>query len=226
MKMDEHDEEDYQCPDCGAFFKEGARECPGCGTGLDWDEPDDQPETDIDKIIKEVTEGLESSEEAAPAGPGDVEDAPSEDAADGKEPDGVATDGPEEGTPEDDEEEPEQSEEELEEEPEEPLDESEEPEEEPEEPGEPTEPAVPVVKGTKLYAGKFSILGLVFLSFAILAIMSLVILYNWDTWINGADVESIGDNQKMMINLAIVGTVVCLIISAFDVLRSGRAARS
>ena len=216
MKMDENVEEEYQCPDCGAFFKEGAPECPGCGTGLDWDEPDEDPDSDIDEIIKEAEQGSKSSDESVATGPWDTEDPPIEETDDKIESDGVAADGPEEGTPDG-------SEEELEEIEEEPEEAEEELEEEPEEPA---EPAVPVVKGPKLYAGKFSILGLVFLSLSIMAIVSLMLLYNWDTWINGADAESIGDNQKLMINLAIVGTVVCLSLSAFDVLRSGKAARS
>lgn len=32
--------EDYVCPDCGAFFSEHARRCPGCGAALDWDDLD------------------------------------------------------------------------------------------------------------------------------------------------------------------------------------------
>jgi hypothetical protein len=186
------DEEVYECPECSTSITEANDECPGCGTELEWE----IEEEDVDALLDDI--------EKSPAGePPEVEDEPLEDLP-------VV----EEGSVA---EEPEVLEEEVEDE------ESYAPEEEYEEEAEedfPLDEPVFISEGPKLFAGAFSKLGLAFLSLAIIAIIGTIILARYDTIIQGAAEESVGDQQRLYIYLGVVGIIVCGAIAGIDAMRN------
>ena len=74
-------------------------------------------------------------------------------------------------------------------------------------------------KKPRLYAGIFSIVGLTFIILTVLAFIATIIALRWDTWINGAAEETIGDYQILYVYLGTVGIVVCAVVSFVDILR-------
>jgi predicted nucleic acid-binding Zn-ribbon protein len=203
---------EYECPECGTYFPAGAKRCPGCGTEFDWE--GDEEET-IDEILEKTAPGSIDAEEEAK-----------------KEVEEIAE--PSEGPIE---EEPEVSEEAIEEEYEEA------PEEEPEIPEEASREEVPeeleevppeeileeippvAPKGPKLYGGLLSVPGLAFVVLTVLALIATIIALRWDTWINGAAVETIGDHQRLYVYLGTVGIVVCAMVSVVDIFRNRKGQR-
>ena len=90
-------------------------------------------------------------------------------------------------------------------------------------PGEILEEVPPVAhKEPKLYAGLFSVVGLTFIVLTVAALIATILALRWDTWINGAAEESIGDHQMLFVYLGVAGIVVCAIVSVVDILRNGR----
>ena len=87
----------------------------------------------------------------------------------------------------------------------------------------PEEPPPTPAKGPKLYVG-LSIIGLVFALLTVVAIIGTVVLLNYDTWIDGADENNIGDTQIMYIYGAVAGIVVCALIVVFDFVKNRKAA--
>ena len=87
----------------------------------------------------------------------------------------------------------------------------------------PEEPPPTLAKGPKLYVG-LSIIGLVFALLTVVAIIGTVVLLNYDTWIDGADENNIGDTQIMYIYGAVAGIVVCALIVVFDFMKNRKAA--
>jgi len=87
----------------------------------------------------------------------------------------------------------------------------------------PEEPPPTPAKGPKLYGG-LSIIGLVFAILTVVAIIGTVVLLNYDTWIDGADENNIGDTQIMYVYGAVAGIVVCALIVVFDFVRNRKAA--
>ena len=87
----------------------------------------------------------------------------------------------------------------------------------------PEEPPPTPAKGPKLYIG-LSIIGLVFALLTVVAIIGTVVLFNYDTWIDGADENNIGDTQIMYIYGAVAGIVVCALIVVFDFMKNRKAA--
>ena len=87
----------------------------------------------------------------------------------------------------------------------------------------PEEPPPTPAKGLKRYVG-LSIIGLVFALLTVVAIIGTVVLLNYDTWIDGADENNIGDTQIMYIYGAVAGIVVCALIVVFDFVRNRKAA--
>jgi hypothetical protein len=87
-----------------------------------------------------------------------------------------------------------------------------------EEPYEEPEPepiaAAPVEKG-----GPLSKLGIAFIVLTIVAIVATLLAAKYDTWIQGASEESVGDRQQLFIYLGIVGIIVCAVIATFDMIR-------
>ena len=112
---------------------------------------------------------------------------------------------------------PAEPEEAAEEPPEEPVEE-EEAAEEPEFPEDLPAPPAPKVK-----AGMFSILGLAFLGLTVVALIGTLVVANYDTWIQSAAEESMGDRQTMFVYLGIVGVIVCGGIAMFDMMRQRQA---
>ena len=96
-----------------------------------------------------------------------------------------------------------------------------EPEPVPEPEPEPYAPAMdaPTKKGKPL-----STLGMVFALLAVVAIIGTVVLLNYDTWIDGADENNIGDTQIMYVYGAVAGVVVCALIVVFDFVKNRKAA--
>jgi len=70
-----------------------------------------------------------------------------------------------------------------------------------------------------LFMGVLSAVGLVFFVLAILAVVGTAVLMHWDVWIGGAAKESIGDRQRLLTYLGIVGIAVCAIVAIVDILR-------
>ena len=200
--MDE--ELEYECPECGTYFPAGAKRCPGCGTEFDW--KGDEEET-IDEILEKIApESIDAEEETK------------------KEVEEIAEPS----------EEPEVSEEAVEKEYE--VDKEEELEETPEEkvpeeleelpPKEILEDVPPIAhKKPKLYAGLFSVVGLTFIVLTVAALIATILTLRWDTWINSAVEETIGDYQMNFVYLGTAGIVVCAIVSAVDVLRYRKGQR-
>jgi len=87
----------------------------------------------------------------------------------------------------------------------------------------PEEPPPTPAKGPKLYVG-LSIIGLVFALLTVVAIIGTVVLLNYDTWIDGADENNIGDTQIMYVYAAVAGIVVCALIVVFDFMKNRKAA--
>ena len=93
-------------------------------------------------------------------------------------------------------------------------------------PGEILEEIPPVAqKGPKLYGGLFSVVGLTFIVLTVAALIATILALRWDTWINGAAEESIGDRQALFVYLGVAGTAVCAIVSVVDVLRNRKGQR-
>ena len=87
----------------------------------------------------------------------------------------------------------------------------------------PEEPTPTPAKGPKLYVG-LSIIGLVFALLTVVAIIGTVVLLNYDTWIDGADENNIGDTQIMYVYGAVAGIVVCALIVVFDFMKNRKTA--
>ncbi len=87
----------------------------------------------------------------------------------------------------------------------------------------PEEPPPTPAKGPKRYVG-LSIIGLVFALLTVVAVIGTVVLLNYDTWIDGADENNIGDTQIMYVYAAVAGIVVCALIVVFDFVRNRKAA--
>ena len=80
-------------------------------------------------------------------------------------------------------------------------------------------------KKPKLYVGLFSILGLTFIILTVAALIATIIALRWDTWINGAAEETIGDYQMNIVYLGVAGIIVCAIVSVMDILRNRKGQR-
>ncbi len=92
----------------------------------------------------------------------------------------------------------------------------------PDEAYEPTrpEPSVgPPSKGRPL-----SIVGIAFAVLTVVCIIGLLLVVNYDTWIAGEDESNIGDTQMMYVYLAVAAVVVCIVLVAWDWMRTRRAA--
>ena len=191
------DEElEYECPECGASLPAGAKFCTTCKAEIDWGGGEN---VTVDEILEDITKSMEPDEEADAEGPEAPEEAIEEESK-----------APEEAV----EEEPVLPEEEV-------------PEELEELPPEEILEEVPPVayKGPKLYAGLFSVVGLAFIVLTVAALIATILALRWDTWINGAAEESIGDRQVLFVYLGVAGTVVCAIVSVVDVLRNRKGQR-
>jgi len=65
----------------------------------------------------------------------------------------------------------------------------------------------------------FSRFGLVWAVLSIGAFAGTVLLLNWDTWIRGEAVSSIGESQRMMIYAGAITTTVFAVLTIYDLLK-------
>ncbi len=228
---------EYVCPECGETFDEGAEECASCGIEFDWSEemeylcPECGTVVDPDQARcpgcaakfsmedgGQIT--IEYEPEAPPASEEDMLDAAIDEAL--VRPNGTIV-----------------RSEEMEEdvagrglgitagpEPE--------PEPEPEEaaqagsapPEEVPAGADAVGPYPRLYPGGFTLMGLVFAILALLALAFSIVMARYDTWIQGAAEESMGDDQLMFFYAGLVAFTLCTIIAVADLLRTPKARSS
>ncbi len=69
-----------------------------------------------------------------------------------------------------------------------------------------------------------SLMGMVFAVLTVVSIIGLVVVLNYDTWIAGESESNIGDTQMMYVYLAVAAVVVCIVLVAWDWMRTRRAA--
>ncbi|MHC4781163.1 MAG: double zinc ribbon domain-containing protein [Planctomycetota bacterium] len=83
-------------------------------------------------------------------------------------------------------------------------------------------PAAEEVAGSypRLYPGGFTLMGLVFAILALLALGFTIIMARYDTWIQNAAEESMGDNQLMLFYIGLTAFAVFIIIAVVDLLRT------
>ena len=68
-----------------------------------------------------------------------------------------------------------------------------------------------------------SMLGIAFAVLAVVSVIGLMLVLNYDTWINGAEENNIGDTQMMYVYLAVVAIIVCILVVVFDFVRNRKA---
>ena len=86
------------------------------------------------------------------------------------------------------------------------------------------EPSAPAMDAPPKKGKALSTLGMVFALLTVVAIIGTVVLLNYDTWIDGADENNIGDTQIMYVYGAVAGIVVCALIVVFDFMKNRKAA--
>jgi DNA-directed RNA polymerase subunit RPC12/RpoP len=225
---------EYVCPECGETFDEGAEACQSCGIEFDWSEemeylcPECGTVVDPDQarcpgcgakfsmqVEGELT--IEYEPEEPPATDEDLLKAAIDEAI--VRPNGTL---------------------ELPEEEHEPADTADEEAalvEDDEVPAEPPTIPAPSRRTTatseeatstypRLYPGGFTIVGLVFAILALLALAFTILVARYDTWIQGAAEESMGDNQLMFFYAGLVAFTVFIIVAVADLLRNPRGRTS
>jgi hypothetical protein len=68
--------------------------------------------------------------------------------------------------------------------------------------------------------GPLSMVGIAFAVLAVVCVIGLLLVLNYDTWIAGEDESNIGDTQMMYVYLAVAAVVVCVALVAFDFVRN------
>jgi hypothetical protein len=68
-----------------------------------------------------------------------------------------------------------------------------------------------------------SMLGIAFAVLAVVSVIGLFVVLNYDTWIDGAEENNIGDTQMMYVYLAVVAVIVCILVVVFDFVRNRKA---
>ena len=72
----------------------------------------------------------------------------------------------------------------------------------------------------RLYPGGFTLLGLVFAILALLALAFTIVIARYDTWVQGAAEESMGDNQMMLFYAGLSVFIISILIAVVDLLRT------
>lgn len=80
----------------------------------------------------------------------------------------------------------------------------------------------PTANLPRLYPGGFTRVGMMFLTLAVLSFMFTVVMARYDTWIQGAAEESMGDNQRMLFLGGLLTFTVSIIVAIYDLLRTPR----
>jgi predicted RNA-binding Zn-ribbon protein involved in translation (DUF1610 family) len=81
-------------------------------------------------------------------------------------------------------------------------------------------------EGPKLYPGGFTAIGMLFIAIAIVALVFTIVIARYDTWIQGAAEESMGDNQMMLFYAGLVVFAGCILAAVVDLLRTPKSVRS
>lgn len=81
-------------------------------------------------------------------------------------------------------------------------------------------------EGPKLYPGGFTAIGILFIAIAIAALVFTIVMARYDTWIQGATEESMGDDQRMLFYAGLVVFAGCILAAVADLLRTPKGARS
>ncbi len=194
-------EEQFECPECGKLFGAGTTTCPGCGMAFEWDE--EQTEEALDELIEQVkeTDHVETGSEYDPSPGPEVVEAPASD---------EVTEPSYDPTPEPEVVASAASYEEMEA-----------PAEVPSEV--PTEQVPMALEEPVAKKKALSMLGIAFAVLAVVSVIGLMVVLNYDTWINGAEENSIGDTQMMYVYLAVVAVIVCILVVVFDFMRNRKA---
>ncbi len=244
---------ELECPECGAVLTKDDVNCSQCGIEIDWGLGDEPNVKDVDKMLEDIlsrsgTKGVESegSEGGPDDGPQGSTDDKAEEAgaqlvadeggsgedasADAKtlEDQGSLKTGSDEETADEGQGDVESDEEEYREDDLELLEKEEYEEAESEEESiddEIDDIESPPPKTRRLYAKTFSALGITTAALAFLSLVGLIILFNWDTWVKGDANGNVGDTQMMAIYAAVTVTILMLVISAGDALRTRNATR-
>jgi DNA-directed RNA polymerase subunit RPC12/RpoP len=237
VRKENSDSLDYVCPECGDTFEEGAERCASCGLEFDWTEemeylcPECGTVVDPDQARCpgcgakfSMHDDGELTIEYEPEKPPASDEALLEAAIDEVivRPNGVAV---------------------LSEEDEEDVRELglSEPSPPATAPEETPEPAPEVMAPTedegdarasaevtypRLYPGGFTLMGMVFIVLALLALVFTIVVARYDTWIQGAAEESMGDDQLTVFYAGLATFTVFLIIAVVDLLRTPKARRA
>ena len=72
----------------------------------------------------------------------------------------------------------------------------------------------------RLYPGGFTLLGLMFAILALLALAFTIVITRYDTWIQGAAEEGMGDNQMMLFYAGLSVFAISILIAVVDLLRT------
>ena len=228
VRKENSDSLEYVCPECGATFEEGAEECASCGIEFDWTEemeylcPECGTVVDPDQArcpgcaarFSMQDEGeitIEYEPEEPPASDEDLLAAAIDEVI--VHPNGTRVMGEdgEEGVDAGEAEPPA----------------AEAPDEGPDPGPEATAPghsAATAEAGVypRLYPGGFTVVGLVFAILSLLALAFTIVMARYDTWVQGAAEESMGDDQLALFYAGLVAFTVFIVIAVLDLLRNPR----
>ncbi len=231
VRKENRDALEYVCPDCGETFEEGSEECSSCGMEFDWSEeleylcpecgtvvdPDEDrcpgcaakfsKEENGDVLIEyEPDTDPPTDEEMLEAAISEVTVHPVEKASFGRttylHPSGVPKKGP-------------MKKEVASNHVVDRTDPS------------PTADAAKdedLYKGPKLYPGGFTVVGILFIVIAIMALLFTIVMARYDTWVQGAAEESMGDNQRMLFYSGLAVFAGCIMVAVVDLLRTPKGA--
>ena len=216
---------EYVCPECGETFDEGAEDCASCGMEFDWSEemeylcpecgtvvdPDQARCPGCGAMFSMHSDGeitIEYELEGPPASDQDLLEAAIDESI--IKPNGtiVMSEETEEvvnlGTVE-------------------PMAKVIAPEQTEPQPAAQSEevPAADAVEAyPRIYPGGFTLVGLVFAILALLALAFTIVVGRYDTWVQGAAEESMGDNQMMLFYAGLSAFAISILIAVVDLLRT------
>ena len=184
------EQEQFECPECKSPISVGTASCPGCGMALEWDE--EQTEEALDELIEEVEEA-EAEETGAEYDPSPGPEVVAPSASDEvTEPQYDPSPGPEEVAPS-------ASDEVVE---------------------APVEEAPMALKEPVIKKKALSMLGMAFAVLAVVAIIGLMVLLNYDTWVADEAENNIGDTQMLYVYLGVAAVIVSLLVVVLDFIRN------
>ena len=252
LELDWEEEPDYECPDCGSTVPHEARDCPVCGAQFILGEADEEDisatkaqggaiDEMLEAAVKETMVSPKRDEGPQPSTPPPSGDGPAPEA---EAPDGgtdalpAAQDWVEQAPPEAIAEVGEVAPDEADAPAEAAQADAEAPAKEmgaervAEAPKGPVgakhpRPAPEAVAGSprvapKRYLGGFTLVGLVFVILAGVALVLTIIALRWDAISTGSKYEAIGSMQSLIIMLGLAAFVLCAVASVYDLLRGAK----